>query len=195
MRNFTEIKKILKNKSVGIAGAGGLGSNCAMALARVGVGRLVISDHQNVMKENLNRQFYFHEQIGQKKVFALADNIFFIDPYIKVVPHEKKLKPQHIKQLFSSCDVIVDALDQAELKEMLIETALEEFPGKPIVIGLGIAGWGNNNSINTRQVDQLYICGDEQSEPGPAVPLLAPRVGMVANMQANQVLELLLKDD
>jgi sulfur carrier protein ThiS adenylyltransferase len=192
MKSFTEIKRILKKKSVGIAGAGGLGSNCAVALARVGVGRLVIADFDVITKQNLNRQYYFLEQIGQKKVFALADNIFYINPYINVEPHDKKLKPHHIKPLFGKCDVIIEAFDLAEMKEMLIETVLEELPDKPLIVGLGMAGWGDNNSIKTRESGNLYICGDERSEINELLPPLAPRVGIVAHMQANLALELLL---
>ena len=49
---------------VGIAGAGGLGSNCAVALARSGVGTLVIADFDIIEAANLNRQYYFTDQIG-----------------------------------------------------------------------------------------------------------------------------------
>ena len=61
---FNEIKKILQQKIVGIAGAGGLGSNCAVALARVGIGTLIIADFDVVSESNLNRQYYFYDQIG-----------------------------------------------------------------------------------------------------------------------------------
>ena len=120
MESFTKIKRKLRRKTVGIAGAGGLGSNCAVALARVGIGKLIICDFDKVTRANLNRQYYFNEQIGQQKVFALADNIFFIDPYVKVLPKNIKLSPANIKESFKSCDVIVEAFDKAEMKEMLI---------------------------------------------------------------------------
>lgn len=76
---------------------------------------------------------------------------------------------------------------------MLIETVLTALPGKPLVIGLGMAGWGMNNTIHCRQSDNLYICGDEVSEISPDLPPIAPRVGIVSNMQANVVVDLLLK--
>ncbi|HPE58097.1 MAG TPA: sulfur carrier protein ThiS adenylyltransferase ThiF [Bacteroidales bacterium] len=192
MESFTKIKRKLRRKTVGIAGAGGLGSNCAVALARVGIGKLIICDFDKVTRANLNRQYYFNEQIGQQKVFALADNIFFIDPYVKVLPKNIKLSPANIKESFKSCDVIVEAFDKAEMKEMLIETVLDEMPEKPLVVGLGMAGWGKNEIIKSRNIDNLFICGDEETEISPELPPLAPRVGIVANMQANQVLELLL---
>ncbi len=190
---FKEIKKILKTKTVGIAGVGGLGSNCAVALARIGIGKLIIVDFDTITRDNLNRQYYFHEQMGQRKVFAIEDNILFINPTVKVEPHHLKLKPNNIAGLFKKCDVIVEAFDLAEMKQMLIETVQSELPQIPLVVGLGMAGWGDSNSLKTRQVGNLIICGDEKSEISEELPPLAPRVGIVAHMQANAVLEILIK--
>lgn len=190
---FEEIKKILQHKIVGIAGAGGLGSNCAVALARVGTGTLIIADFDVVSESNLNRQYFFYDQIGKPKADALKENIQRINPSVKVIPHNICLTKDNIPVLFKDCDVIVEAFDQADQKEMLIETVLTEFPDKPLVVGLGMAGWGNNDVIHCRKVDNMFICGDEVSEITPDLPPIAPRVGIVANMQANVVLDLLLK--
>jgi sulfur carrier protein ThiS adenylyltransferase len=78
------------------------------------------------------------------------------------------------------------------MKKMLIETCLSELPEKPLVFGLGMAGWGQSHIIKYRQSENLHICGDETSEIADDNPPLAPRVGIVANMQANTVLEILL---
>lgn len=192
--NYKEIKQKLKKKTVGIAGAGGLGSNCAVALARVGVGKIIIADFDKVSRENLNRQAFYNDQVGQKKVYALADNMYFINMGVKILPINKKLNPKNIPSVFEKCDVIVEAFDLAEMKQMLIETVQSTWPDKPLVVGLGMAGWGNSNALSVRQVDNLYICGDESSEISEDLPPLAPRVGIVANMQANVVLDLLLKE-
>ncbi|MDA3953267.1 MAG: sulfur carrier protein ThiS adenylyltransferase ThiF [Bacteroidales bacterium] len=189
---FDEIKNKLNKFTVGIAGAGGLGSNCAVALARVGIGTLVISDFDIVYESNLNRQYFFQEQIGLRKVDALKENIKRINPDINVIDNYIKLTENNIVEIYKDCDIIVEAFDLAEMKKMLIETCLSELPKTPIVLGLGMAGWGNNNGIKYRQSDNLYICGDEISEIKEDNPPLAPRVGMVANMQANTVLEILL---
>ena len=189
---FEEIKKVLKNKTVGIAGAGGLGSNCAVALARVGIGKLVIADFDVVSESNLNRQYYFYDQVNQKKTTAIRTNILRINPEINVETHDLKLTPANIPTLFADCDVIVEAFDLADQKEMLIETMLTEMPEKFLVVGLGMAGWGMNDTIHCRQVGKMFICGDEISEIAPDLPPIAPRVGIVSNMQANVVVELLL---
>jgi len=189
---FEEIKLKLKNCTVGIAGAGGLGSNCAVALARVGIGKLIISDFDIVNESNLNRQYFFKDQIGKKKVNALKHNIERINSEVELITNDIKLNENNIVEIYKDCDVIVEAFDLAGMKQMLIETCLTELPEKPIVIGIGMAGFGNNNLIKYRQSENLYICGDEKSEVSDDNPPLAPRVGMVANMQANTVLEILL---
>ncbi|MCK4289193.1 MAG: sulfur carrier protein ThiS adenylyltransferase ThiF, partial [Bacteroidales bacterium] len=189
---FEQINKILQTKTIGIAGCGGLGSNCAVALARVGVGKLIIADFDVVEKNNLNRQYYFFDQIGEKKVIALKDNIKKINPEVNVRTYNIKLNPESIVKIFNRCDIIVEAFDLAEMKQMIIEIVLSEMPGKPIISGLGVAGWGDNNSIKTRQIGDLYICGDEKTETSENMPPMAPKVGIVANMQANLVLEIIL---
>lgn len=191
---FEEIKSKLKHFTVGIAGAGGLGSNCAVALARVGIGKLIISDFDIVNETNLNRQYFFRDQLGKKKVIALKKNIERINADIEIITNDIKLNEQNIVKIYKDCDVLVEAFDLAEMKKMLIETFLTEMPEKPIVIGIGMAGFGDSNSIQYRQSENLYICGDEKSEIADNNPPLAPRVGMVANMQANTVLEILLSN-
>lgn len=190
---YDEIRSILKKKTAGIAGAGGLGSNCAVALARSGVGTLVISDFDRVEAANLNRQVYYSAQVGTLKTIALKENIMNIDPDINVITFEERLNPGNIPRIYKNCDVIVEAFDVAEMKEMLILTVQEYLPGKPLVIGSGIAGWGGTEKISCRKIDDfLYVCGDEATETDEENPPLAPRVGIVANMQANTVLEILL---
>ena len=192
---FKEIKHQLKNNVVGIAGCGGLGSNCAVALARIGIGRLIIVDFDLVSEDNLNRQYYFLDQVGEKKVFALRDNIYRINQDIVVETYDVMLDAENSSTIFKPCDVLVEGFVHAAQKEMLIETALIHFPEKPIVVGLGMAGWGRSDMIHYRRSDNLYICGDEISEISDEMPPLAPRVGMVANMQANVVMEILLNDE
>ena len=192
---FDQIKEKLSTKKVGIAGCGGLGSNCAVALARVGLGTIVIADFDIVNEGNLNRQYYFADQVGMKKVAALRDNIARINPAIKVICHNLRLEPGNIPRIFEGCDVVVEAFDLAGQKEMLLETMLTVMPSVPLVVGLGMAGWGMNELIHCRKADNVYICGDEESEISAELPPIAPRVGMVANMQANVVVEILLENE
>ncbi len=192
--SFDEIKKRLSRCKVGIAGCGGLGSNCAVALARTGIGSLVLADFDVVSISNLNRQYFFVNQLGHKKVYALRSNIKLINPVCRVEAHDLKVRPIDVKQIFADCDAIVEALDVADQKKMFIETCLSQLPSTPLICGIGLAGYGGNNIITTVKYDNnLYVCGDQTNEVFPTLPPLAPRVGIVAHMQANQVLEVLLK--
>lgn len=191
---LTEIRDHLAKFRVGIAGAGGLGSNSAVALARSGIGTLVVSDFDVVEEQNLYRQYYFADQIGMMKTIALKENITRINPNVSLIVHQTKLNRENIQDIFSGCNVIIEAFDNSEMKEMLIETIQKKMPGIPVVVGSGMAGWGQNDSIRTRKIDEtLYVCGDEFSEVSDNLPPLAPRVGIVANMQANIVIEILMK--
>ncbi|MDP4281812.1 MAG: sulfur carrier protein ThiS adenylyltransferase ThiF [Bacteroidota bacterium] len=192
---FKEIKNILKTKKVGIAGAGGLGSNCAVALARVGVGTLIVADFDVLSEDNLNRQYYFLDQVGKKKVVMLAENIQNINPDVKVIACDVTLTEENIPVLFRDCDVIVEAFDRADQKKVLLETVISCMPDKKLVAGVGVAGWGHNETIRFRKTGNIIICGDENTEVGPDMPPMAPRVGIVANMEANAVMEILLADE
>ncbi len=194
-RHTPGVHERLKSATVGIAGCGGLGSTAAVALARAGIGKLIIADFDVVEPSNLNRQQYFVEHIGQPKVEALKEIILKANPFAEVECHQVRITPANVSQLFNAADVIVEAFDLADQKLMLAEAVQKQMPDKPLVIGNGMAGWGDNNLLKTRQVGRIYICGDEISEAGPGMGLMAPRVGMAACMEANQVLEILLGPD
>lgn len=190
----SDIRNHLSRFRVGIAGAGGLGSNCAVALARSGVGTLVICDFDDVEPANLSRQYYFTSQVGTLKTIALKENIARINPDIVVLAYTEKLTRTNIPKIYSGCDIIVEAFDRDDMKEMIIETVQSEMPGIPLIVGSGVAGWGDCGSIRCRKIDDtLYVCGDESTEASEEHPPMAPRVGIVANMQADIVVELLMK--
>jgi len=192
-RREPDVLAVLRQSSVGIAGAGGLGSNVAVSLARAGVGRLVIADFDKVEPSNLNRQQYFIDQVGERKVEALRDNLLAINPYSLYEVHDVRVTRRNAAKIFARVDVLVEAFDRAEAKEMLIETSLARFPGRPIVAASGLAGYGLNRKLRTRRLGNLYICGDEESQCPKGVSPMAPRVALVAAMQANLVVELLIK--
>ncbi len=186
----------VKAATVGIAGAGGLGSAVAVALARTGVGRLVVADFDVVEPSNLNRQQYFVDQIGILKVEALAANLRRINPYVQVVPHAVRLTPRNIPVLFQEVDVMVEAFDSAEEKAMLLESFGRAFPEKPIVLASGLAGFGAGGTIRVRRLSPcVYVVGDLESDARPGRGLMAPRVGVAAHLQANSVVRLLLGEE
>lgn len=183
----------IRKAVVGIAGAGGLGSNAAVALARAGVGRLVIADFDTVEATNLNRQQFFVSQLGEPKVVALQHNLQKINPFSIYEVHNGYVTAENATTIFSECQILIEAFDKAEMKEMLIETWCSSYPDRPIIVGSGLAGIGNTDALHTRQVDSIYICGDETTDIQPRISPMAPRVGIVAHMQANIALELIIK--
>ncbi|OJV22786.1 MAG: thiamine biosynthesis protein ThiF [Bacteroidetes bacterium 41-46] len=194
MPTFNQIRAFLSQKTIGIAGAGGLGSNCAESLLRCGAGKLIVADFDRVSDANLNRQFYFHDQIGEKKVEALRDNLLRINPFASLQMHFSKVDPDNLKLLFSTCDVVVEAFDSASEKLMLIEEMALQLPDIPVVAASGLGGWGEADSLKVIRSGNLFICGDEYSEVTENRPPLAPKVRIVSNLQADVVLEILLKD-
>jgi sulfur carrier protein ThiS adenylyltransferase len=188
------IKKGLSTKVVGIAGAGGLGSNVAMSLARCGVKHFIMVDCDRIEKSNLNRQYYFLSQIGKEKVKALKENIKNINPNITCSISFQKLQKKSMWKPFSGADVIVEALDNAETKIQFIEEILNHLPDKYIVAASGVAGYGHSDRIKTIHSGNLFIVYDEKAVSSDDDVLLAPKVCLMANWQANIVLEILLGD-
>jgi sulfur carrier protein ThiS adenylyltransferase len=188
------ITEKLNGCSVGIAGAGGLGSNVAMALARSGVGRLVIVDFDKVEESNLNRQYYFFDQVGEFKVEALMDNIRRATKNCFVEVLNKKLRKGSMHEPFADVDVVVEALDAAQTKADLIEDVMVNLPDMPIVAASGVAGIGGSERITVERFGKLWIVEDHQALSSDEDVLLSPKVGIFAHHQANVVLEILLED-
>jgi len=193
-RHSPGIQTRLRKACVGIAGVGGLGSAVALALARLGVGQLIVADFDMVEPSNLNRQQYFLDQIGLPKVYALRDTLRRINPHVRLTACHLKLTAANLGEIFTPVQVLVEAFDRVDQKVMLVETFAACCPETPIVTGSGMAGYEPANSIQTRQSGQrLFVCGDGETAAGPGVGLMSPRVGIVAHHQANAVLRLLLE--
>jgi sulfur carrier protein ThiS adenylyltransferase len=192
-RRDPRVLTILRGSTVGIAGAGGLGSNIAVSLARAGVGRLIIADFDKIVPSNLNRQQYFIAQIGLRKVQALRANLKRMNPFSEYVIHAVKVTRANVGRIFAGSDVLIEAFDKAGAKRMLIDAWLTLYPGKPMIAACGLAGYGKNRRLHTRRMGSLYICGDEESQCPRGMSPMAPRVAIVANMQANLAIELLMK--
>lgn len=184
----------IKDAVVGIAGLGGLGSNIAVSLARIGVGKLVLVDFDKVEKSNLNRQYYFLNQIGKYKTDSIKEVIKNINKDVTVEIKNIKITKDNVEELFKDTDILVEALDKSQEKSMLVNNFLLKFPNKKLVAASGISGCRSSNLIKTRRVfKNFYLSGDNVKENSIEDNLfLAPRVSIVANHQANMVLRLIL---
>jgi sulfur carrier protein ThiS adenylyltransferase len=183
----------MKAATVGVAGLGGLGSAVAIALARMGIGRLILADFDIVEPSNLNRQHYAIEHIGLAKTEAVAKILKGINPYITVTTHQVRLDRGNIPVIFRGAEVIVECFDRSEAKSMIIQTVAEHLPESFIIGASGLAGYGDNNSIQTiRLGDRIFMVGDLVKAAEPGQGLMAPRVGIAAHHQANLVVSLLM---
>lgn len=195
-RHTPGVHRRVKAACVGIAGLGGLGSAVAVALARIGVGRLVLADFDVVEPSNLNRQQYFVDQIGLSKAVALVANLRRIHPYVTCRAHEIRLTPQNVPSIFGEVDVLVEAFDRADQKVMLLESFGAAFPDRPIVMASGLAGHGPSHTIGVKRIGRrVFVVGDLESAAQPGRGLMAPRVGIAAHVQANLVLRILLGEE
>ncbi|MBO5968881.1 MAG: thiamine biosynthesis protein ThiF [Clostridia bacterium] len=193
-RHGKELHRAFASATVAVCGLGGLGSNIAIALARAGIGKLILIDFDRVDITNLHRQQYKADQIGRYKTEALADNLREIAPYIELEMHTERITEENAVTLLKDADVICEAFDDAECKAMITNTVLSELPDKYLVAASGMAGMGTTNSIKTRRItSRFYLCGDETSEVSENIGLVAPRVALCAAHQAQTVLRILAK--
>lgn len=191
-RHGEDIQRNFISSTVAICGLGGLGSNIAVALARAGVGKLILIDFDKVDITNLHRQQYKANQIGMNKTDALANNLREIAPYIKVETHTVCITENNAAQLLERADIICEAFDDAQCKAMLTNLILEKMPSKYLIVSSGMAGMGSANTIKTRRVSKkLYICGDEVSDVNIEGSLVSSRVMICAAHQAHTVLRIL----
>ncbi len=192
-RHTPGIYDILKNSTVGVAGLGGLGSAVAIALARMGLGTLILVDYDVVEPSNLNRQQFTIDQIGTAKTEAMVEILAKINPYVQVKAIEEVLSTKNVPEIFKATEVIVECFDRAEEKRMFLETASECLPDAFIIGASGLAGYGDSNSIKTwRLSNRVFIVGDLEKAAEPGLGLMAPRVGIAAHHQANLVISLLI---
>ena len=182
----------LRAARVAVVGLGGLGSNIAILLTRMGVGYLHLIDFDKVDVSNLHRQQYFIEQVGLYKTQALASTLRKINPHIDLELSCVKVDERNLFDLLKDETIICEALDKAEAKALLVNGVLSNFTDKIIVAGSGMAGLGDGNLIQARRISKnLYLCGDGVSDC-ESESLYAARVALCAAQQAHLVQRIIL---
>ncbi len=185
-RHFTpEQLARLGRARVGIAGAGGLGSNAALMLARSGVEDFLLIDHDVVEPSNLNRQQFWPRHVGRLKVEALAELLRELNPHIRLELAPLRLDAATLPGLLPSWPIWVEAVDAPETKTLLVERAL--LAGLRVASASGMAGVGGP-PMGRRRLGNLTLVGDFQSDVANAPPL-APRVTQAAALLADAALE------
>ena len=191
-RHGKDLQEKFSSATVAVCGLGGLGSNIAIALARAGIGKLLLIDFDRVDITNLHRQQYKANQIGLYKADALAENLLEIAPYTEITAVTAKITEENFADLLKEADVVCEAFDNAEAKAMLVNGVLEQLPDCYLVAASGMAGIDTPNTVQTRKVmKRFYLCGDEKNDVADTIGLVAPRVMLCAAHQAHTVLRIL----
>lgn len=192
LRHGKELQEKFSSATVAVCGLGGLGSNIAIALARAGIGKLILIDFDKVDITNLHRQQYKANQIGRNKTDALHEILLEIAPYTYLKTHNVRITEDNATDILADADIVCEAFDDAEAKAMLTNLVLETMPDKFLVAASGMAGFGSANTIRTRRVmSRFYLCGDEESDVQQEGSLVSCRVMLCAAHQAHTVLRIL----
>ena len=190
-----EASERLAQAKVGVAGCGGMGSHVATALARTGVGRMVIADFDTVDPTNLFRQCYVPSDVGRRKTEALSESLLRIEPDLDLEVFDGEVTEENACDVFSGCDVVCECFDRPDMKAMLVESLLLG-TGCTVVSCSGMAGFGSSNEIATRKrMRRLYVCGDGVSEASEGPGLTAARVMVCAGHVSNMTVRLILGYD
>ncbi|MEF3280103.1 MAG: sulfur carrier protein ThiS adenylyltransferase ThiF [Elusimicrobiota bacterium] len=209
-----ELKKISKAKIM-VIGCGGLGSNILNILVRTGFKNFVIVDYDMVELKNLNRQFYFPEDVGKNKVEITKKRLLKINPEANIIAINKMLNQKLLSKIIKDYnpDIVVEAVDKEWAKKMVFETSLKL--KKVVIMASGVAGYGDIENVKIIRKKEYTIIGDLISRCGCCdecyqekgcnsrdklikegechIPL-APKVIAVASMQADEVLRRVLQN-
>lgn len=184
--NFAKVQRA----RIGIAGLGGLGSNCAACLVRSGFRKFTLIDFDIVDPSNLDRQFYFFDQVGADKASALSANLLRINPDLELKALKEKIEKENVASLFGDCDAVAECFDRADYKSMLVSELLEL--DKFIVSASGLGGIGSSDELKIHRLKKnLIMVGDLKSDIS-SKPALSPRVNIAAAKQADVILEYII---
>ena len=199
-RNVISLQEQLQlaTSRVTVIGAGGLGGQVILLLARMGIGTLVVVDHDVFDETNLNRQALSStETLGKPKSEAAAATVSAINPGVKVIPFQVKLDASNAPEILAGANVAVDALDNVKDRFVLERTTKKL--GIPLVHG-ALAGFeGQIMTIfpGDPGLKHLYrdegAGGDRSKRPESilGVPTLTP--SLIATIEAMEVIKIILK--
>jgi sulfur carrier protein ThiS adenylyltransferase len=162
-------------------------------MLRSGVGRFTLIDFDTVEEGNLNRQLFFRDQVGMPKVDALAETLRRIKSDAELTLVRECMTPDNLLDTVRDADLVIEAVDRAEVKAMIVNVLAREAPGLPLVGASGLAGVASANEVVTEQVgERFWLVGDLHSDVRDGLPLLASRVTVAAAHQAHVAIRVLL---
>lgn len=184
-----QLKKI-QSVRIGIGGAGGLGSNCAMMLVRTGFKHIRLIDQDVIDESNLNRQQYFLDEVGMDKVMVMRKRLLAVNPELDISAYKVKWTPETGQEHFNDCRFIIEAFDHADWKYKFAEFYSDR--AEAVISGVGMAGLLEKKPIEVKRIGNIYIVGDRCTDSALGHPPMAPRVTMCAAKMAEIVLDLTL---
>lgn len=148
----------LRKASVMVLGIGGVGSHCIEALARSGVGKLILVDHDRVSVSNINRQsIAMQSTVGQYKTRVMKAKIKDISPQTEVVTYECFVLPENIDEIFEQKpDYIIDAIDTVTAKLALIQRAAAW--GLPVISSMGTGNKLHAELFEITDISKTSVC-------------------------------------
>ena len=179
-----------KQSKIAIVGCGGLGSNAASNLVRAGFSNLLIIDFDIVNESNLNRQFYFQDQIGKRKTDAIKENLCRISDKAEVQCLFEKINKNNISDLLSDTEAILECVDDASVKSLIVRYALNN--GKTIIATSGVCETCIEYPIKVeRKFDKFYLIGDGITDVNNGNRPFSAKISAIAAYQADILISLL----
>tara|TARA_Y100000768_G_C23938353_1_gene663764 strand:+ start:212 stop:967 length:756 start_codon:yes stop_codon:yes gene_type:complete len=190
-------QKNIFNSKVLIIGAGGLGCPIIDYLSRSGVGTIGVADYDKVTLSNIHRQSLYNSQdIGKHKVEVLKKKIKLINPYTKIKTYKKKINRNNIDSIIKNFDIIVDGSDNFKTKFLINKYSIKY--KKILILGAISKFDGHVFTFNFKHRKTACLKCFYQSEPSDEVlnceteGIIGPVAGIIANIQANEVLKKIL---
>lgn len=151
----------LKNSAVAVFGVGGVGSHCIEALARAGIGQLILIDNDTVSLTNLNRQsIALHSTLGRYKTHVMKERIKDISPSTSVQTYETFINPDNLLPLLESVgatvDYLIDAIDTVSAKLAIAEYAIKR--KIPIISSMGTGNKLHGELFEIADIADTSVC-------------------------------------
>lgn len=151
--------QMLADKTVMVAGLGGVGGYCAEAIARAGVGRMIIIDHDVVSPSNLNRQLLaLHSTLGEKKTQIMKQRLFDINPNLELIVVDEFIRAQSAEDVLEKYqpDVLADCIDSIACKAALVYQAQQR--NVAVISAMGAGNRVDVSKVRLRTLNQTSGC-------------------------------------
>ncbi len=179
----------LKQSTIFIAGAGGLGSPVSIYLAVAGIGHIRICDFDSPDWSNLNRQIlHDHTRIGTNKAVSAKKTIEQLNPSIKVSAFTDKIVAENVDELVGDAELILDCMDNFPTRYLLNECAIRK--GIPLVYG-SIWGMEGRLSFIKSPETPCLRCFFPEAPPSEVFPVLGATPGVIGCLQALEAVKYL----